>query len=136
PELVVVPARPIGGDFIQFLGLPGSNQVQSVIQQTGTSGNFKPVVLPDATLVLSISATHFQTFELTVQYKVDDATHRIGAISSGSATGHHIHRPHQRGGKQIDVDRACLVGRYHPGAVQQDQGSVATEIAQVQRGGR
>ena len=70
--------------------------------------------------------------EVLVEHEIDHAGHGIGAINRRSASGHDIDPAHQHLWQHIDIDGAVGVGRRNAMAVEQDQGALGAEIAQVQ----
>ena len=70
---------------------------------------------------------------ILVDHEIDHTGHRVGAPGGRSAAGHHIHAGDHGAGQGGDVHATGQVGVHDALAVEQNQGAVDTEIAQVEQ---
>ena len=70
--------------------------------------------------------------EILVEDEVDHPGDGVGTVDRRGAAGDHVDAAHQRLRQGADIDAAVLVGGRKAHAVQQDQGSLLSEIAQVE----
>src|SRR5690606_12652961 len=73
--------------------------------------------------------------EVGVEDEVGNTGNGIGAVGGGGATGNHFHALDHALGEEVDVNGAAAAGGYDATAVQQHQGAVDAQAAQVQVAG-
>src|SRR5690606_11004275 len=71
-------------------------------------------------------------FEIGVQNEVGHAGDGVGAVSRGRAARDGLHRADHRIGEQVDIHSVEAAGGYYTTAVQQHQGALRADTAQVQ----
>nr|GEU28066.1 hypothetical protein [Tanacetum cinerariifolium] len=73
--------------------------------------------------------------EVTLEVKVDDAGHGVGAVGHRRAAGQQVHPAQQGDGNRVGVHRAVQAERHQAAAVDQHQRAVGAQAAQVHSGG-
>ena len=77
-----------------------------------------------------------QAFEIGVHDEVDDTGHGVGTIGRRSTAGQHVNALDHRGRHEVKIGgRAGNVARHQAAAVDQHQGALRAEAAQIDRGG-
>ena len=110
----------------------GTQDVRTAGEQRHAGGEFL--------LVLEAVGIHrdtgvgvvLHTGEVLVENEVGHAGDGVGTVHGRGAAGDHVNAGNQRLGENGDVDRAVLAGDRHAHAVEQHQGAVGAEVAQVQ----
>ncbi len=80
---------------------------------------------------LPMGGRQLQAREVAADLEIDDPGDGVGAVGGRGAPGDHLDVLDHRHGDGVEVDRAVGVGGLQPAAVQQHQGAVGTEAAQV-----
>lgn len=106
--------------------------MQAIIHEAGTAGDGQVPVFTVHALGNTGGNTGFQTFEFTVQYKVDHTRKGISTVGSRRTAGDYVHALHQCRGEVVDVGSAAGVSRDYPRAVEQYQRTLGTHATQVQ----
>src|SRR5690606_11778233 len=104
----------------------------AAIHEAFATGNVEVVVFTIRLFGDTGRHTGFQTFELTVEHKVDHTCYRVGTVGSRSTPGYDVDTLHQRAGEVVDIDTAVGVGGNDAGAIQQYQGTVQAHATEVE----
>ncbi len=92
------------------------------------------VLFPAAVSAGAVLVRDLNSLEIVLESEVDHAGYGVRAIHSRSTAGDHIDAVDQGHRNQVEVDRSIGVGRHQALPVEQHQGALGSESAQVRIG--
>ncbi len=119
-------------DAVVALVFAAHHQVQPVVQERAAPHQRIGLGLGVAAFGAAALDLALQPHEAVVEHHVDHAGHRVRAIGGRGAAGDHVHPVDQSGGDHVGVDGAEGGGGHEALAVDQHQGPLGLQPAQVE----
>jgi len=111
------------------------DDMAAALAEAGAAREPRLIVAIVAALGNAVLELRAQPLKLGIEHEVDDAGDRVGPIGRRCPAGDDVGALHQHRRDEVEVDRALRRTRNEAAAVDEDQGALWCEAAQIERAG-